>query len=127
MLPHYDVFWSPEDKEWCATINLFPSMSCLEDSPMGALQGLINMLIEDDELWRQYGQSYIDVVFHIGEPPESLGPRVWYDGVEIPGVKEIATIKWKMIRWNTGNSKYLANNRALDVLHTTSQGLYKPS
>lgn len=93
MLPHYDVFWSPEDKEWCATINLFPSMSSLEDSPMAALQGLISMVAEDDELWRQYGQSYVE----------------------------------RKIRWNTGNSKYLANNRAWDVLHNTSTGLYKPN
>lgn len=43
---HYHVRWSAEDKEWVATVDQFPSLSCLHCDPAEALIGLIEV-VED--------------------------------------------------------------------------------
>ena len=41
----FHVRWSPENDEWVATCDQFPSLSWLEESPSAALDGLLTLLI----------------------------------------------------------------------------------
>ncbi len=58
----YVVSWSPEDKEFVATVVEFPSLSWLADDQSAALQGL-----------EQLVETVIDDLIDSGEPvPEPL-------------------------------------------------------
>lgn len=42
----YRVFWSEEDQEWVAIANSLPGISCLDKTPVLALAGVIDILVD---------------------------------------------------------------------------------
>lgn len=44
----YKVRWSGEDGEWVATSDAHEFLSWLSDTPVKALEGLLNVIAEDD-------------------------------------------------------------------------------
>lgn len=53
----YDVVWSPEDKEFVATVAEFPSLSWMDEDQVGALVGLRDLLGEVVEDMRRNGEE----------------------------------------------------------------------
>lgn len=45
----FTVAWSPEDKEYVATCDLYPSLSWLDPDPTEALDRLIDIIDEAEE------------------------------------------------------------------------------
>ena len=43
---HYEVKWSEEDRQFVGTVQEFPSLSWLDDSPEAALSGIQRIVLE---------------------------------------------------------------------------------
>ena len=63
----YRVFWSGEDGAFVATVAEFPSLSCVEDSQIEALAGLVSLV--DDVI--------ADIEGSGEEPPVPLGMKAF--------------------------------------------------
>jgi len=61
---HYDIKWSPEDGEYVARCEEFPSLSWLDADPLVALSGLL----------RSIHVTLIDMSSEGETPPSPLGP-----------------------------------------------------
>lgn len=47
--PTFTIFWSPEDKGYVATCDLYPSLSWIDPDPTEALDRLIDIIDETVE------------------------------------------------------------------------------
>lgn len=43
---HYEVKWSEEDRQFVGTVQEFPSLSWLDDSPEASLSGIQRIVLE---------------------------------------------------------------------------------
>lgn len=106
----YHARWSPEDNQYVATVDEFPSLSALADLPHMAvsdLEVLVSGVIEDmisagenlpipsrnnsalptDEVWKQaIDESWAWFEENLGTTPCALDVQYWIDGYVPRGV-----------------------------------------